>query len=102
MPADGPSTLINACRLWERTSAKGNRYLTGRLGGLKVLIMENTRPAEGDDSTHTLFFGEAAQKPRDAPQRVEGRQTTEGRQTIPEGSQPRGKVQMPVGDKVPF
>jgi hypothetical protein len=98
MPVDerssGPQALLNACRLWERTSAKGNRYLTGRLGGLKVVILANTRPAEGDDSTHTLFLGEAAKKAPDG-----------GRQQAPESTRQRprrARVEMPVSDKVPF
>jgi hypothetical protein len=107
MPADWTgqnSTLINACRLWEQTSAKGNRYLVGRMGGLKVLVMPNTRPVEGDTSTHTLFIGEAPKRPpQDAPRADEGRKA-EGRQIIPEGAQHRGKpkVQMPESDEVPF
>jgi hypothetical protein len=51
--------VIAACRLWEKVSAKGNRYLIGRLGGIRALILENTRPEPGDDSTHTLMFAEA-------------------------------------------
>ena len=51
--------MIAACRLWEKVSAKGNRYLIGRLGGIRALILENTRPEPGDDSTHTLMFAEA-------------------------------------------
>jgi hypothetical protein len=49
-----------ACKLWEKTSAAGRRYLTGRLGGVRVLVMENAYPVAGDDSTHTLMFAAAA------------------------------------------
>ena len=60
--------LLKAAGLWERTSAKGNRYLLGRLNGLKVLILQN-REREGEgDPTHFLFFGEAAERPRPAAQ----------------------------------
>ena len=51
--------MIPACRLWEKTSAKGNRYLIGRLGGVRVMILANTRPEPGDSSTHTLMFDAA-------------------------------------------
>jgi hypothetical protein len=54
---------IEACRLWEKTSAKGRRYLTGRLGGVRVLVLENAK-ASGDDHTHVLLF--AAAPPRDS------------------------------------
>jgi hypothetical protein len=51
--------VIPACRLWEKTSAKGNRYLIGRLGGVRVMVLQNTRPEPGDTPTHTLMFAEA-------------------------------------------
>jgi hypothetical protein len=51
--------MIPACRLWEKTSAKGNRYLIGRLGGVRVMVLANTRPEPGDTSTHALMFDAA-------------------------------------------
>jgi hypothetical protein len=55
----GSSALLQAARLWERTSAKGTRYMSGRLGGVKVVILPNRDYVEGDPvngHTHTLFF----------------------------------------------
>ena len=55
----GSSPLLQAARLWERTSAKGTRYMSGRLGGVKVVIMPNRDFVEGDQAnghTHILFF----------------------------------------------
>ena len=46
-------------RLWESTSAEGNRYLTGRLGAARVLVMENRDKQGEDDSTHLLMLAEA-------------------------------------------
>jgi hypothetical protein len=59
---------LTVCRLWQRTSAAGRNYLTGRLGSLRVLIFENT--GEGDHS-HNLCFGQAEDRPaqQQAPQR---------------------------------
>ncbi len=65
------------CRLWEKVSAKGNKYLVGRMAGCRVLVMENTRPAPGDSSSHVLMFAEA---PPSA--------TTGGQATPAEPSQP--------------
>jgi hypothetical protein len=48
--------MLKAAGLWEHTSAKGNRYLTGRLGGVKVLILENRDRHSDDDPSHHLFF----------------------------------------------
>jgi hypothetical protein len=36
--------VIPACKLWEKVSAKGNRYLIGRMGGVRVMVMTNSRP----------------------------------------------------------
>jgi hypothetical protein len=55
----GSSPLLNAARLWERTSAKGTRYMSGRLGGVRVVIMPNRDFAEDDPAnshTHILYF----------------------------------------------
>ena len=37
--SNGP--MLKAAGLWAKTSVKGGQYLTGRLGGMKVLILEN-------------------------------------------------------------
>ena len=49
------SPMLKAAGLWQKTSVKGGQYLTGRLGGLKVLIMENRDRKTDDDPSHTLF-----------------------------------------------
>jgi hypothetical protein len=55
--------LLKATGLWAKTSAKsGRQYLTGRLGGLRVLVFENVDAGEGDP-THLLMLGEAEQRP---------------------------------------
>jgi hypothetical protein len=44
----------------QKTSVKGGQYLTGRLGGVKVLVMENRDRKGDDDPSHILYFAEAA------------------------------------------
>ena len=39
-----------------KSSVKGGQYLTGRLGGVKVLVMENRDRQTDDDPSHHLFF----------------------------------------------
>jgi hypothetical protein len=51
--------MIPAAKLWEKTSAKGNRYFVGRMGSLRVLVLENNRRESDADNTHTLMFAEA-------------------------------------------
>jgi hypothetical protein len=59
------TALLRAAKLWEKTSERnGRRYLTGRLGGLRVLIFENHDKKNAGDPTHFLLFGEAPDKPR--------------------------------------
>jgi hypothetical protein len=55
----GSSPLLQAARIWERTSAKGTRYMSGRLGGVRIVIMPNRDFAEDDPAnshTHILYF----------------------------------------------
>jgi hypothetical protein len=56
------SPMLRATNLWERTSAKGETYLAGRLGGLRVLVMRNRDHDKEGDPTHVLLFTEAAPK----------------------------------------
>jgi hypothetical protein len=51
--------MLKAAGLWAKTFAKGGCYLTGRLGGVKVLVLENRNRQSDDDPSHHLFFVEA-------------------------------------------
>jgi hypothetical protein len=74
--------MLKAGGLWAKTSAKGGRYLTGRLGGVKVLIMPNRDRQSDNDPSHHLFFVEA-------PDRRQGAQERGGGQQDPRPSRPR-------------
>jgi hypothetical protein len=53
------SPLLNPARLWQRTSARGTTYMSGRLGGVRIVIMPNRDFAEDDSAnnhTHILYF----------------------------------------------
>src|SRR3954463_3680567 len=54
---NGP--MLKAAGLWAKTSVKGGQYLTGRLGGVKVLVMENRDRKSDEDPSHHMFFVEA-------------------------------------------
>ena len=56
--SNGP--MLKAAGLWAKSSVKGGQYLTGRLGGVKVLVMENRDRQGDDDPSHHLFVVEAA------------------------------------------
>ena len=67
MPDYPPS--LNAMRLFEKTSAKGNPYLIGRWGGLKVAILKSTDTADDGSPIWRMVLSEAAQ--RDSTARAE-------------------------------
>jgi hypothetical protein len=67
------SPMLKAAGLWAKTSGKGGQYLTGRLGGVKVLIMENRDRQSDDDPSHNLFFVEAPDRRQGAAERPQER-----------------------------
>ncbi|MEO3472509.1 hypothetical protein AAFN86_11625 [Roseomonas sp. CAU 1739] len=54
--------MIEAARLYEKVSAKGTAYWTGRMGGLKLLIWAK-RDGQAGDHTHVMMV--TAPTPRD-------------------------------------
>src|SRR4051795_1421281 len=69
--SNGP--MLKAAGLWAKSSVKGGQYLTGRLGGVKVLILENRERKSDDDPSHSLFFVEAGDRRQDGQQRAQER-----------------------------
>jgi hypothetical protein len=61
--------MLKAAGLWAKSSVKGGQYLTGRLGGVKVLVMENRDRQSDDDPSHILFFVEAPDRRQGAGER---------------------------------
>ncbi len=59
MDENGRKPLLQACGLWERTSAAGRHYLVGRMGGVKVLVLENGKRQSDSEPCHYLCLGEA-------------------------------------------
>ncbi len=96
----GSSALLQAARLWERTSAKGTRYISGRLGGVKLVILPNRDHVEGDpvnSHTHTLFFQDGSStSPRPAE-----RAPAEPRERTRKADRPDNRQQI-EDDVVPF
>lgn len=55
---------ISVTRLYERMSAKGNPYMTGRMAGVKIAVLKTN---EADDEGHPIWelkFSPAPSKPR--------------------------------------
>ena len=88
------SPMLKAAGLWSKTSVKGGWYLTGRLGGVKVLVMENRDRHSDDDPSHILYFVEGADRRQDVQDRGGGQQAS---LTTPKPSQPQRNGFKPYG-----
>ena len=76
--------MIKAGGLWAKTSAKGGRYLTGRLGGVKVLILANKDRQSENDPSHILYFVDGEQRRQGPQEHGGGLQAPKTRQTPPQ------------------
>ncbi len=55
--------LLKISGLWEKTSAKGNRYLVGRLNAnVKIVILQNNRKDADNDPDFQLFIQQDERK----------------------------------------
>lgn len=89
--------MLKAAGLWKRTSAKGTDYFAGRLGGVKIVILENRdRQAEGDP-THWLYFAEPTNPTGNSAQRPEGARTARRppKHSIPQQSERAPGMELP-------
>jgi hypothetical protein len=77
------SPMLKVTGLWAKSSVKGGQYLTGRLGGVKMLILENRDRQSDDDPSHHLFFVEAADRRQGATERPQERFGGAGAATNP-------------------
>ena len=81
------SPMLKAAGLWAKSSVKGGQYLTGRLGGMKVLIMENRDRQSDDDPSHNLFFVEAPDRRQGAAERPQDRFGRAGGKSTPDAAE---------------
>src|SRR3954467_6797039 len=99
------SPMLKAAPLWSKTSVKGGQYLTGRLGGVKVLILENRDRQSDDDPSHHLFFAEAPDRRQGADAgslvRSDGQRGAGTPQTHQNASSERPRTAYGHGQRVP-
>jgi hypothetical protein len=96
------SPMLKAAGLWAKSSVKGGQYLTGRLGGVKVLILENRDRQGDDDPSHILYFAEAPDRRQGAGERPLERSGGAGApQTSQRASQPQLSGAVGYGHRVP-
>lgn len=75
MPDYGPS--LKAARLYEKTSARGNAYLAGRWGALKVAVVKTQEVSETGEPIWQLLSSEAP-KSDARPARTAASEASEG------------------------
>lgn len=81
--------MLKAASLWEKTSAAGNRYFIGRLGGVRILILENrSRGAEGEPDWQLFFC--------DGEKRENSRAETPASATAAVAREPRRRASYPA------
>jgi hypothetical protein len=81
--------MLKVTGLWAKSSVKGGQYLTGRLGAVKVLVMENRDRKSDDDPSHHLFFVEAPDRRHGAQECGGGQRAPAEPRTNPRPSQPQ-------------
>ena len=96
--------MLQAARLWEKTSAAGNTYLIGRLGGVRILILRNRDAgSEGEPDWHLFLADGAARASEDSPQPASAeprRRSAYRRQQRSEAAQPSDP--RPFNDEIPL
>ena len=58
---------IPMTRLFEKTSARGNRYFTGRLGNARVLLFRDETADAGSDPVWQMYLADVPQSPAGGP-----------------------------------
>jgi hypothetical protein len=96
--------ILQAAKLWQKTSAKGSVYLVGRMGGVRVLVLRNRDAgAEGEPDWH-LFFADGAPRTSEAspqPATTEPRHRSAYRGRRRSESAPPSDPR-PFDDEIPF
>lgn len=61
------NTRVPMTRLFEKVSAKGNRYFTGRLGNARVLLFRDEHADTGGDPVWQMYLADVPQSPAGSP-----------------------------------
>ena len=60
--AGGSGDMMNIMGLWENTDKRGNKYLNGSLGGIRVLIFKNTYKQGEREPDYRLYVAKKQQQ----------------------------------------
>jgi hypothetical protein len=61
---DSKGGLIRVMGLWENTDKRGNKYLSGSIGGVRVMIFANTFKQGEREPDYRLFISQRSQEER--------------------------------------
>lgn len=90
---------VNVGKLYERTSAAGNTYISGFFGSMKITLLKSKdADAEGNPIWNLMF---AAAPPRDRAGSQAGRKT-EAERPGDHGAPMQSPMRSPAGDEIPF
>jgi len=71
MIAGQESTSISLCGLWENTSSKGERYLSGSLGNMKIMVFKNKNKTTDKQPDCRVVLFPVQRKEPEKPQEIE-------------------------------
>ena len=57
--------FLSVMGLWENVDKRGNKYLSGNLGGLRVMIFKNSFKQNEKEPDYRLSVTQSAPRPRD-------------------------------------
>ena len=91
---------IKLARVFEKTSANGNRYFIGRLGFCKILIFQSNESGDGGEAIWDVLVQEAPSNgKRQKPDKAPAAKATNETQKEPAS---RGNVNAPLNDEIRF
>ena len=73
MIAGQESTSISLCGLWENVSSKGEKYLSGSLGNMKIMIFKNKNKSTEKQPDYRVVLFPVQRKEPEKPQETEDR-----------------------------
>ncbi len=88
-------------RVFEKVSAKGTRYFTGRLGAARILMFQSRETADNGDPVWDLYLQEVEDTRPQASQGERPRRRAERRESEP-ASQGEPFHDDPLDDVLPF
>jgi len=71
MIAGQDNVSISLCGLWENTSTKGERYLSGSLGNMKIMVFKNKNKLAENHPDYRVVLFPVQRKEPEKPQEIE-------------------------------